>query len=113
VWMDQLPTLPNGKVNRHGLPPAPVTRPDLDAPFAAPRTSTEGRLASIWEDILSIHDVGVHDPFFELGGDSLQATRVLSRIADAFGVELRQADIFATPTIAALAALIDERAAGG
>ena len=109
VWMERLPTLPNGKVDRHELPAAPLLRPALDAPFALPRTSTEKELARIWGEILSIHEVGIYDSFLELGGDSLQASRVLARVVDAFMVELRPVDLFETPTVAGLSAQIDAR----
>lgn len=109
MWMEQLPTLPNGKINRHELPPAPLFRPELDAAYVPPRTPTETQVAGIWSEILSFPDIGINDPFLELGGDSLQATRVLVRIADTFRVELRPRDLFESPTVAQLSALIDQR----
>jgi acyl carrier protein len=108
VWIDNLPLLPNGKVDRHALPPAPPRRPSLDAPYALPRTSTEAHLAGIWAEILSLPAIGVDDPFLELGGDSLQAARILARIADVFSVELPVELLFGNAaTVASMARAIE------
>jgi amino acid adenylation domain-containing protein len=79
------------------------SRPELANPYAAPRTETEKVLAGIWEEVLGIHPVGIHDDFHELGGHSLLALQVLSRVRQALGVDLPLRSIFDAPTVARLA----------
>jgi acyl transferase domain-containing protein len=78
-------------------------RPALSRPYLAPRDEHERRLAGIWQELLGLDRVGVHDDFFELGGHSLFAARALSRMRAAFGVSLPLEALFAAPTIAELA----------
>ncbi|HET9226708.1 MAG TPA: amino acid adenylation domain-containing protein [Thermoanaerobaculia bacterium] len=80
--------------------------------LAAPRTPAEELLAGIWAQVLGLERVGVNQSFFELGGHSLLATQVMSRVKDIFGIELPLRSLFATPTVAALAAEL-ERMSGG
>src|SRR5262245_56711442 len=77
VMLEALPVTPNGKVDRRQLPLPEWTRPPLAEPDVAPRTPIEIELAHMWAEVLGFAQVGVHDPFLELGGDSLLATRVL------------------------------------
>src|SRR5262249_37902740 len=100
VVLDSLPLLPNGKVDRHALPAPGRERPAIGAARVEPRTPEEAAVARIWEQVLGIEQVGIHDNFFELGGHSLLATQFLSRLRDAFGVELPLLQIFEAPTIA-------------
>jgi acyl transferase domain-containing protein len=84
--------------------PAPAhSRPDLATPWVAPRTETERQLAAIWEEVLGIGPVGIHDDFHELGGHSLLALQVLSRVRQALGTELPLRAVFDAPTVARLA----------
>ena len=108
VFLDALPTLPNGKVDRRGLPPPGTARPALDNDYVAPRTSVEETLVRIWAEHLGLDQVGVHDNFLELGGDSLLAGQVTSRIRDSFQVEIPLRSLFETPTVAGLATVIEE-----
>ncbi len=106
VFLDTLPLTPNGKVDRRALP-APNTSDLIDTRnFVAPRTSTEEMLAAIWSQVLGLERIGIHDNFFELGGHSLLATQVISRLRQAFGVEISLQQLFETPTIAGLASAI-------
>ncbi|MBO0798593.1 MAG: amino acid adenylation domain-containing protein, partial [Blastocatellia bacterium] len=107
VTLDALPLTPNGKVDRKALPQPEWTRPELESAFEASRTPAEEMLASIWTDVLGLDRVGVLDNFFELGGHSLLAIQVISRVREAFQVELALSDIFETPTIACLAKRIE------
>src|SRR5207248_221984 len=80
--------------------------------FVAPRTPTEERVARIWAHILKQERVSVHDNFFDLGGHSLLAAQVTTRLSAALGVELHVRSLFEAPTIAGLAAVV-EQAQGG
>ncbi|MGK3989851.1 amino acid adenylation domain-containing protein [Sorangium sp. So ce136] len=101
VRLDAFPLTPNGKVDRKALP-APDRRARA-AEHVAPRTEDEARLASIWAGALGLGSVGVTADFFELGGHSLLATQVISRIRDAFGIELPLRCLFEARTVQALA----------
>ncbi len=109
VFLEKLPRGANGKVDRRALAEMPVEHP---APHAgiAPRTPTEERLAGIWSEVLGPVDFGVDDGFHELGGHSLSATRVLSRITKAFEVSVPLRDFLGNPTIKWLAGRIDSGA---
>jgi len=110
VAIAELPLTPNGKIDRAALPAPGHTRPDLADIFTAPRTTTERLLAEIWAGLLGVERVGIHDDFFELGGHSLLATRMTNQIRVATGAELALAAVFDRPTVASLAAIIDEGA---
>jgi thioesterase domain-containing protein/NAD(P)-dependent dehydrogenase (short-subunit alcohol dehydrogenase family) len=85
------------------------TRPNLGVTFVGPRDPIEHELAAIWRELLGVAEVGVHDDFFELGGQSLVAVRMFHRIGKKFRVELALATLFEAPTIAGCAALLRER----
>lgn len=102
LLLDALPLTPNGKVDRCALPAPDSSRPDQSATFVAPRTFIEQQLADIWASVLKLERVGIHNNFFELGGDSLLATQVMSRLRQAFGVELPLRTLFEAPTVADL-----------
>lgn len=88
ITLDALPLTPNGKLDRKALPVPDMTRPELKEAFIAPRDEMERNLASIWEEILGIQSVGVRDDFFELGGNSLLAMRMFTRIQKMLGKNL-------------------------
>ena len=108
VMLPALPLTPNGKVDRLALPAPQDTRPELDTPFAAPRTPIEEELAGIWAEVLSLERVGMHDNFFDLGGHSLAATRVVSQVIKQFQLEILLRSLFESPTVAEMAAVITE-----
>ncbi|MES1244341.1 MAG: amino acid adenylation domain-containing protein [Acidobacteriota bacterium] len=115
VALPDLPLTPNGKVDRRSL--AELAAFAVDAvrrteDRVAPRTAVEERLAALWTRVLEMEEVGVFDNFFDLGGHSLLATQLVTRIRDAFGVELPVSFVFETPTLAAQAAAVDGRAGG-
>ncbi|HYW08704.1 MAG TPA: alpha/beta fold hydrolase, partial [Longimicrobium sp.] len=103
VRLDAFPLTPNGKTDRRALP-----EPGLDAfassAFEAPAGATEEALAGIWSEVLGVERVGRHDGFFALGGHSLRAMQLVSRVREVLGAEMALADVFAHPTVAALAA---------
>ena len=114
VFLEALPLTPNGKVDRRALPAPDATRDDLIVTYFAPQTPTEEMLANIWSDVLGVEQVGVRDNFFDLGGHSLLATRVMSRIREAFSVEIPLRELFDQPTVWELALRVDEaRRMGG
>jgi acyl-coenzyme A synthetase/AMP-(fatty) acid ligase/acyl carrier protein len=103
VALDALPLTPNGKLDRRALPAPEAAPAGRSAPPAAPRSSLEATLAAIWAEALRVEGVGVHDDFFELGGDSLVSLRILARVRDAFGVALAPDELFDAPTVAEMA----------
>jgi amino acid adenylation domain-containing protein len=118
VLLDALPLDVNGKVDRQALPAPGAERPELDVPFAPPRSDRERALSALWSEVLGGRaPIGVNDDFFDLGGDSLLAVELLVRVAEEMGVEVGATEFARRPTIAALAALVDRspgaRAAGG
>ncbi|HEY0053891.1 MAG TPA: amino acid adenylation domain-containing protein [Pedobacter sp.] len=111
VEMDSFPLAPNGKIDRKALP-EPGDTETKDA-YTAPRNETETRLAEIWQDILEVDQVGIHDDFFELGGHSLLAVRLISAVRKAFKAELPISDVFDYPTVATLAGQIETQSDEG
>lgn len=80
---------------------------DANIEYIAPRTTTEEIIVNIWQDVLNVPQVGVHHDFFQLGGQSLNATQVIVRLRDSFGIELSLRSLFESPTPAMIATLID------
>jgi amino acid adenylation domain-containing protein/non-ribosomal peptide synthase protein (TIGR01720 family) len=107
VMLDALPLTPNGKVDRRGLPAPEGSRAHLETTFVSPKTPFQRMLADIWKEVLGIEQVGLHDNFFDLGGHSLLATQVVSRVRDAFGVNMKLGYFFEMPTIAGMAESIE------
>ncbi|MBA2448198.1 MAG: amino acid adenylation domain-containing protein [Chloroflexi bacterium] len=113
VPLAALPLTPNGKVDRRALPAPDRSGPELDSGFVPARTPVEATLARMWAEILGLDRVGIHDDFFALGGHSLLATQLVSRVRDAFRVDLPLRRLFETPTIAGLAEGIEREGRGG
>ncbi|ARU62801.1 hypothetical protein CBW65_18855 [Tumebacillus avium] len=113
VVMDKLPLTHNGKLERKALPVPEQVRSGLDADYKAPRTPVEEIVAGSWAQVLGYEQVGIDDNFFELGGHSLLATQVVTRMRNAFKIELPVRTIFQAPTVALLAEKIEEIAHGG
>jgi amino acid adenylation domain-containing protein/thioester reductase-like protein len=107
VILESLPLTSNGKIDRRALP-APEPSNNLSDKYVAPRTPLEEILALIWQEVLKIELVGRHDNFFTLGGHSLLATQLVSRVRSSLKVELPLRSLFAAPTIAELAPLIQQ-----
>src|SRR5690606_36807642 len=107
VVLDAMPLTAHGKVDRAGLPPVTAHRPRPATPYVEPRNGTETALTALWADVLDRELIGVQDDFFALGGNSLQAVRIVAKARRRFDVELRAADLLAEPTVAAFAARID------
>jgi acyl-CoA synthetase (AMP-forming)/AMP-acid ligase II len=103
--VDEIPSSPAGKVVKRNLPPL------LDTPGAAgfvpPRSAAERAIATIWSQVMDLGMVGVTDNFFEIGGDSLAATRIAAEVRERLGVDLDAVAVFEAPTVAELAELAD------
>ena len=111
--LEEWPLLPSGKVDRRAvLQAAAVPLSDYDG-RAAPGTEVERQLASIWQELLKLEQVGVDQNFFELGGHSLLALQVMARIRSRFEVELPVRSLFEEPTLAALAVAVEKAQASG
>ncbi|MFC2016059.1 AMP-binding protein [Chloroflexota bacterium] len=106
VLLENLPRSPTGKVDRSRLAVPRRSRLDVTAEYVAARDPTEEALALIWGELLRIDDLGIRDNFLELGGDSLDATRIISRIAAIFKVDISPSEFFNTLTIAEMASMI-------
>jgi len=101
--LDALPLTAHGKVNRKALPAPEVARVETAEAYLAPRPGAEETIAAIWGEVLKVERVGARDDFFLLGGHSLSAARILSRVRDALGVDLSLLVVFETPTVEGMA----------
>ena len=108
VFLESLPLTPNGKVDRLALPAPDQSRAELEVAFAVPRSDIEKLLTEIWAEVLAVDRVGIHDNFFDLGGDSLAASRVLSRVLQSFKLQLPVKALFDAPTVARMAEVVNE-----
>ncbi|HEX7773903.1 MAG TPA: amino acid adenylation domain-containing protein, partial [Pyrinomonadaceae bacterium] len=110
VLLDELPLLPNGKIDRAALP-----EPESESTetYVAPSNEVETLIAGVWADVLERERVSVTDDFFALGGDSLTATQVMARLFDVFHVDLGLRSLFESPTVAALAESVSAAVRGG
>jgi len=108
VVLEAFPLTPNGKVDRARLPEPEGTRALLETSYVAPQTPVEQTLAVIWQEVLEIERIGIHDNFFDLGGHSLLAMRLIPRIRNTLKIDVPVRNIFETPTIAGLAGALDD-----
>jgi amino acid adenylation domain-containing protein len=108
LFLSEIPVLESGKLDRNSLPSIEDVRPDIDVEYVAPRNPMEETLAQIWCEILQIDRVGIYDNFFDLGGQSLMATQMISRIRTTLGMEIPLHVIFeTTPTVEQTAIAIE------
>ncbi len=107
IGLESFPRLPSGKVDRSRLSAPSSDDAMTDVKFVAPRNALEQALADVWGSVLQIDRVGSEHNFFEIGGHSLLAAQVVSRIRDAHGVPLSVRDLFAHPTVAALSRIVE------
>ncbi|MGB3511819.1 MAG: AMP-binding protein [Microcoleaceae cyanobacterium] len=106
VFLEAIPVTPNGKVDRRALPAPNVSKLSQEARGIAPRTTTELQLGQIWSEMLNIPAVGVQDNFFDLGGNSLLAMRLMARIEQQLGTHLALTTLFTEATIERQASLL-------
>ncbi|WP_163914935.1 non-ribosomal peptide synthetase, partial [Pseudomonas frederiksbergensis] len=109
VSLEALPLTPNRKLDRQALP-IPDAEAYASRNHEAPQGATEIALAQIWQDLLKVDAVGRHDHFFELGGHSLLVMRLISQVRQQLGVEMNLTDVFAHPSLIALAQILSQAA---
>ena len=112
LYLDTLPLTPNGKLDRKALPAPDHAPAESGRPYVAPRNPAEEILAGIYARVLGVERVGVDDSFFDLGGDSLSAMRVIAAINTSLDAHLAVRAVFEAPTVAQLAARIGEGSGG-
>lgn len=106
IAIAKIPLTPNGKVDRRALPLPNQSRPELEKAFVAPRNIVETDLAQIWSEVLGIQAIGISDNFFDLGGNSLLAVKLFTRIEQKFAQKLPLATLLQSPTIQQLATIL-------
>jgi aryl carrier-like protein len=105
VILDEMPRLPNGKLDLNALPAPSEIAAAPESSYVAPRTPVEQQLAEIWEEVLNFQPVGIHDNFFEIGGDSILSIQIVSK-ARKVGLSLGPNQLFEHQTIAELALFV-------
>jgi acyl-CoA synthetase (AMP-forming)/AMP-acid ligase II/acyl carrier protein len=108
VFIEKFPLTPNGKLDRTALPKPPTERPRDEGGIVFPHNELEDQLCQIWEQVLGVQPIGVHDNFFDLGGHSLLAIKIVSRIRSALQFELPLRALFDAQTVSRLAIIITE-----
>ena len=103
VVLEALPVTPSGKVDRRALPAPERSRPELETVLVMPQSDAEQLIASVWQELLQLEGVGIHDNFFDLGGNSLLLNQSANKLAEIFGVKLSIVELFQYPTIYTLA----------
>ncbi len=103
VMLDALPLTLHGKVDRRSLRAPESDRPELDVAYIMPKTELEQTIAAIWQDVLHLETVGIHDNFFDLGGHSLLMLQVHCQLQERLKQNLTAIELFEHPTIARLA----------
>ncbi|PTQ96708.1 amino acid adenylation domain-containing protein [Mucilaginibacter yixingensis] len=107
IWLDEFPQTSSGKVDRKALPAPIINRPELNTLYQAPSNQTQKRLAGLWADLLQYDKIGIHDNFFDLGGNSLLAINTVSALRSQFGYTVPVTRVYQSPTVAGIAAYID------
>ena len=107
VMLDALPLTPNGKIDRNALPEPAVGDAAPAANAVGPRTPSEEMIMAVFRDVLGRSDYGVFDSFFDLGGHSIMAARLMARLQDASRIDLPLRNLFERPTVAGLAEIVD------
>lgn len=102
VILDQIPLTVSGKVDRHALPDVDHEHSDLAASYVGPRSETENVITQIWQQVLDVKKLGIHDNFFDLGGHSLLMVQVYNKLREAFHKDVPMVELFRNPTIATL-----------
>lgn len=107
VPLDAIPLASSGKVDKRRLPDVHDMRRAVSASYTAPQTDLEEALVELWQELLNINPIGVHDNFFDLGGHSLPALRIVSRINTTYEIDMPLETFFANPTVSQLAEAVE------
>lgn len=110
VLVDDLPLTIQGKLDRSALPPPPSERLTSNAPLREAQTQTQRVLVEIWEELLDVSPIGIDDDFFDLGGHSMLAVRMVAQVRKRLGRSLPLAALFSKPTITQLAKVLEKPA---
>jgi amino acid adenylation domain-containing protein/non-ribosomal peptide synthase protein (TIGR01720 family) len=113
VPLQQLPLTPNGKIDRRALPAPDGVTFTADSEYVAPRNDVESLLVNLWGSVLRVEHVGPDDDFFSLGGHSLTATRLISRVRETFKIQLTLGELFEHSTAGAMARIIERALKSG
>ena len=113
VVLERFPQLPNGKIDRRRLPSPNPSRPDLDTPYVAPTNTIESQIAEFWAQALKIDRVGINDDFLMLGGNSLIAMSLASRVIDYFQLRIELSHFFTASTVKAMSLLVEQKRVTG
>jgi amino acid adenylation domain-containing protein len=111
VQLEKLPLTAGGKVDRKALPEPERSRPKLGVRYVEASTAVEKVLIGLWAEVMGVEAVGIHDNFWELGGDSLLAAQIVSRVNESFSQEFSPNTLLEAPTIAEFSVLLIEREA--
>ncbi|QLE40511.1 amino acid adenylation domain-containing protein [Nostoc sp. C052] len=109
IFLDTLPLLPNGKVNRRALPIPEALRPTLTTSYEIPQSKIEQQIAKLWQEVLHLEQVGIHDNFFDLGGHSLLMIQVNHKLRSILQREISVVTMFQNPTIYSLAQYLSQQ----
>jgi len=103
VFLERMPLLASGKIDRRSLPEPGRDRPDLAASFVSPQNEKERVIAQVWQEVLGLDRVGIHDNFFDLGGHSILAAEVHGKLRERLRADFPLIELFQHPTVHALA----------
>jgi amino acid adenylation domain-containing protein len=107
--VDEFKYTPSGKLDRKSFDPPSTERPDIGVEYVAPKTDQEKQLAQIWSELLQIDRVGTQDNFFEFGGNSIRAVKMVAEAKEKMGIDVSGAEFFDNPTMAAFLGLADRK----
>ncbi|MBD2298139.1 non-ribosomal peptide synthetase [Nostoc sp. FACHB-190] len=108
IFLDTLPLLPNGKVDRRALPVSEIARPKLTTTSQAPQSAIEQKIAKLWQEVLNLDQVGIHDNFFDLGGHSLLMLKINNQLRTMLQQDISVVTLFQHPTIYSLAQYLSQ-----
>ncbi|ETX03398.1 MAG: hypothetical protein ETSY1_00110 [Candidatus Entotheonella factor] len=109
VPLEAMPLTPNGKVDRRALPSPDDIQPILNEHYVSPQTALEKTIAEVWQEVLSVEKVGIHDNFFDIGGHSLSAIRIQTGLQTALAEDIPITDLFRYATVASLAEHLSQK----
>lgn len=103
VVLEKMPLTPSGKVDRRALPKPEKSRRELEGALVIPQSDPEKLIAQVWQEVLQLEEIGIHDNFFDLGGNSLLLIKVHTKLIESFGSDVPTVILFQYPTIHTLA----------